>query len=99
MGARSVTLELPDEMIAVLGSPEDAAAKAKETLVIELLREARIGQGFAAEVLGLTRGAMLDLMAEHQVPSGPETPEEASREIEAMRRYFAARASHGGDQR
>lgn len=99
MGTRAVTVELPDEIIAQFGSLEGAAAKAREALVIELLREARIGQGMAAEVLGLTRGEILDLMVERHMPSGPETAEEASREIEEMRRHFAGRVPHGGDQR
>jgi hypothetical protein len=33
MATRSLELELPDELIALLGSPEAAAAKAKEALV------------------------------------------------------------------
>jgi len=87
MATRSLELELPDELIALLGSPEAAAAKAKEALVLELLREARISQGQAARLLGLTRWQILDLMARRRVPSGPETPEEMRREVEEMRRF------------
>jgi predicted HTH domain antitoxin len=99
MGTRTLTLELPEEIVALLGSPEGAAAKARETLVIELLREARIGQGLAAELLGLTRGEILDLMMQRRIPAGPETAEEAGREIEELRRFFNTQAAHGGDQR
>jgi predicted HTH domain antitoxin len=112
MGVCAVTLELPDEIMALLGSPEGAAAKAREALVLELLREARIGQGMAAELLGLTRADVLDLMVERRIPAGPEAAEEADREIERLRRYFVrqseempeeempdGRASCGGDQR
>ena len=97
MATRTLTLEMPEEILALLGSSEVAAAKVREALVIELLREARIGQGMAAELLGLTRGEILNLMLERRIPSGPETAEEASREIENMRRFVAARVSRGCD--
>ncbi len=98
MGNRVLSLELPEEIVALLGSPAAAATKAKEALVIELLREARIGQAMAAELLGLTRAEVLDLRVQHRIPSGPETVvEEASREIEEMRRFFDARAPYDRD--
>jgi hypothetical protein len=73
-------------LIELLGSPEAAAAKAKGALVLELLREARISQGQAAGLLRLTRWEILELMAQHEIPSGPETADEMRREIEDMRR-------------
>lgn len=84
---RSVTIELPDELAALLGSAGEAASNAREMLVLELLREARISQGVAARVLGLTRGEILDLMVARQIPSGPETEDEVREEFEAVRRY------------
>ncbi len=75
-------LELPEELITLLGSPEALAAKAKEALVLELLREAQITQGKAAELLGITRWDILDLMAQYQIPSGPATVEELHQETE-----------------
>jgi hypothetical protein len=65
----------------MLGSPEAAAARAKEALVLQLLREAEITQGQAARFLGLTRWDILDLMAEHNILSGPVTPEEVEAEL------------------
>ena len=82
MTTRTLTVELPEELVALLGSPEAAAAKARQALVLALLREARLSQGQAARLLGLDRWQMLDLMAEHQIPAGPETAEEMRSEIE-----------------
>ena len=87
MATRTIELELPEDLVALLGSPEAAASKAKEALVLELLREARISQGQAAQLLGLTRWDVLDLMARHQIPSGPETGEEMRQDIESARRF------------
>jgi predicted HTH domain antitoxin len=86
MATQTLTIELPDELLALLGSPEEAAVKARESLVLELLRDARISQGKAAQLLGVTRWDILDLMAQHRIPSGPETAEEMRREIKDARR-------------
>jgi hypothetical protein len=83
----ALVVELPDELVALLGSPEAAATRAKEALVLDLLREGQLGQSRAAELLGLTRWDILDLMARHQIPSGPETADEMAREIDAVRRF------------
>jgi predicted HTH domain antitoxin len=86
MAPQSLTVELPEELVALLGSPEAAAAKARTALVFALLREGAISQGQAARVLGVTRRDLLDLMARHGVQSGPETAEEMRREIDNAQR-------------
>ena len=73
MPQRLVTMNVPDELINLVGSPELTAARAREALVLDLLREAEISQGKAAELLGINRYPMLDLMARYKIPSGPRT--------------------------
>lgn len=90
----TLTLDLPEELLALLGSPEAAAARAREALVLDLLREARISQGKAARLLGITRWDILDLMARRQIPSGPETPEELEQEIETIEHYARDNQRH-----
>ncbi|HZS00003.1 MAG TPA: UPF0175 family protein [Chloroflexota bacterium] len=82
----ALVVELPDELVALLGSPQAAAARVREALVLDLLREGQLGQSRAAELLGLTRWDLLDLMARHQIPSGPATAEEMAQEIDAVSR-------------
>jgi len=88
MVGRTVTLELPEELVESLGSAEAAASMAKEALVFELLREGRIGQSRAAALLGITRWDVLDLMAKYGVLQGPRS----ATELEADARH-AERAS------
>lgn len=85
MTTQALILEFPEEIIQSIGSVEAAAAKAREALVLQLLREAVVSQGQAARLLGITRWDLLDLMAKRQIPSRPETAEEMMEEIEAMR--------------
>jgi len=86
MTSRSLTFDLPEEIIALIGSPDDAAARARTALLMELLREGSISQGQAAGALGVTIRDLLDLMKEHDVPSGPESPEDVRQDVEDARR-------------
>ena len=59
--------DLPEEILSHL-CDQDIAMKAKEALVMELLREHHISQGKAAEILGIGRHELFDLMTKYQVP-------------------------------
>ena len=80
--SRRLTLELevPDDVYTTLRE-EEMAAKAKEALVMELLREHRVSQGKATEMLGITRHDLFDLMARYKVPAIDLTPEELTAEL------------------
>jgi predicted HTH domain antitoxin len=73
-------LEIPDEVLTNLRE-EDIAAKIREAFFMELLREHRISQGKAAELLGINRHDLLDLMSKYQVPVIDLTPEELKTEL------------------
>ena len=77
----NLELELPDEAVGNLRD-EDIAAKAKEAFFMELLREHRLSQGKAAELLGITRYEIFDLMSKYQVPVIDLTPEELRAELD-----------------
>jgi predicted HTH domain antitoxin len=79
---QEITLELPKELADELGTPAELAAEAKEALVLRLLASARISQGKAAELLGISRRDVLHLMARYNIESGPATVEELHREME-----------------
>jgi predicted HTH domain antitoxin len=74
-------LELPDELLAQLGK-EEMETKVKEALVMELLREHRLSQGKAAELLRLNRHELFDLMAKCHVPVIDLTREELAAELQ-----------------
>jgi predicted XRE-type DNA-binding protein len=81
----TLAFELPAEILAQLGSPEEVAAKAREALLLELLRHATLGQSRVAELLGITRSDLLDLMARHQIASGLVTPQDLDEEVATAR--------------
>jgi hypothetical protein len=82
-------LELPDELVALLGeTPEAAASTARQAVVLDLLRHGHISQGTAAHLLGITRHDIIDLTAAYHIPSGPQTIEEFRDEVAAARRHL-----------
>ena len=73
--------ELPDELFTQLRE-EEIETKVKESLVMELLREHRLSQGKAAELLGLDRDKLFDLMAKYRIPVIDLTSEELKSELQ-----------------
>ena len=76
-----VDLELPDDLFAEFGANE-LAAKAREALIMELLREHRFSQGKAAELLGLNRHQLFEFTSHYRVPAIDLTAHELNRELE-----------------
>lgn len=76
----TLEVELPDEVAATLRDA-DVAGKAKEALVMELLREHRVSQGKAAELLHVSRADFFPLMAKYQVSVVDLSPEELQQEL------------------
>lgn len=85
MALGSVTVELPEEIVSLLGADQPASEAAHRAIVLGLLREAKISQGKAAELLGLSMWEMLDLIVEQDIQTGPQTAEEIAEEIETAR--------------
>jgi predicted HTH domain antitoxin len=89
----TVSFEVPDNLFELFDSPEEASGAAKEAFVLHLLRESRISQGKAAELLGISREAMIDLAARERIPVGPLSAEDLRAEVEESRRMMTATAS------
>ncbi len=75
-----LTLELPDEVAKHIPAKE-LAEKAKESLVMKLLREHQVSQGKAAEILGISRYDLFELMNKYCIPVIDLTPEELAAEL------------------
>lgn len=99
MTMQNVNIRLPEELVAIFESPEEAASKAVELLVIELLREARISEGKAAELLGISRWDMMRLASEHNVPFGAATKEELLAEVANVKQRMREITTRDHNQR
>ena len=83
MADKHFKVELPEEVVEWLGWQDgEVPDRMRETLVMDLLRRHVISQGKAAELLGITRHDLFDLMAKHRVPVIDLTEEELQRELD-----------------
>ena len=78
-------LEFPEDVSEKDLEDAEIKKKSKEAVVLELLRKKKISQGKAAEILGITREELFDLMAKYDIPvfdvEKAKLKEELSKEI------------------
>jgi hypothetical protein len=85
----NVTLDLPDDVVRLLGATTQAAGRrATESVVADLVRTGQISQFKAAAILGLSRHDLIDFLAAHDLPSGPASVEELHREVRTAQRFI-----------
>jgi predicted HTH domain antitoxin len=78
---RTVTLELPTELLELLGSEEEA----KRALVFDLVRRGRVSRAKAAELLGVSLSEFPELLAGYGIPWFDCSPEDLQRDLENLR--------------
>ncbi|MCB1035650.1 MAG: UPF0175 family protein [Acidobacteria bacterium] len=66
MSAVKIEVELPRDLVAALNvDPSELGLRAREWILLELFQEGIISSGKAAEVLGMTKSAFLQLLDLH----------------------------------
>ena len=61
-------IELPPELLGLLGSEEEAKREAKVALVLDLVRRGKLSRAKAAELLGLSLRDLPGLLAQYRIP-------------------------------
>lgn len=81
--SKQVTIEVPEDAVRIFGDKDDArfAREMYETAVVKWFDEGRISQGKAAELLGISRGELFDVLWRHKVSPIQITPEELAEEF------------------
>lgn len=82
---KSFTVELPPELLELLGSEEEARRDARIAVVLDLVRRGRISRAKAAELLGLMLWDLPGLLAEYRIPWFEYSAEDADRDRAALR--------------
>ena len=77
--------DLPDDAFDPGFEEEAFVGTVKEAAVMRLLRDARISQGKAAELLDIDRHELLALIARHDIPAIDLTPEELAKDVQNLR--------------
>jgi len=82
---KDFTVELPGELLELLGSEEEAKRDAKIAVVLDLVRRSRLSRAKAAELLGLTLWDLPPLLAQYRIPWFDYSPDDVERDLEVMR--------------
>lgn len=84
-----VELDVPRDLLGALDVTEDELGpRLKKLIALELFREERISSGKAAELIGISKTAFVDLLDRHGISYFTERPEEIASQVEAMREKF-----------
>lgn len=86
MNTLKIELELPEEIVEYLGAQE-IDRSIKELIVLNLLREHKISQGKAKEILGINKWELIELMRVHSIPAIDLSNEELKEELKRSEKY------------
>jgi predicted HTH domain antitoxin len=81
--SKQVTVEVPEDAVRIFGDANENrfAREMYETAVVKWFDEGRLSQGKAAELLGISRGELFDVLWQHKVSPIQITPEELAEEF------------------
>jgi predicted HTH domain antitoxin len=82
---KTIAIEIPDEIINLLGSEEEAVKEAKEALVLDLVRRGKVSKAKAAELVGISLWELPDLLAKYRIPWFDYSKEELQRDIDRLK--------------
>lgn len=86
MAVETHKVKLPDDLVKLLDVDEETLPREVYKLIIfELFREGRISSGKGAELLGISRSAFLELLAERKIPFFNYSKEDFQEEYEAVK--------------
>jgi predicted HTH domain antitoxin len=84
--SKELVLDFPDELKDEDLKDSDVKARAMEAAVLELLKKGKVSQGKAAELLGISRWDISDLMAKYEVPATDLTKEELKEGLKNLKK-------------
>ena len=82
---KGFTVELPGELLAILGSEDEARRDAKVAVILDLVRRGRISRAKAAELLDLTLWELPALLAQYRIPWFDYTSDDLEADLAALR--------------
>lgn len=63
-----LTIDLPDDLLQVLGTVDEARQEAKIALILDLVRRGKVSRARAAEFLQISMWDFPALLAQYQIP-------------------------------
>ncbi len=82
---KALTIEVPLELLELLGSEEEARRGAKVALVLDLVRRGRLSRAKAAELLEISLWDLPALLAQYRIPWFDYSAEDLQRDLSTLR--------------
>lgn len=83
--SRTITIEVPDQLLELLGSEDEIGREAKRSLILSLVGRGKISRGKAAELLGISLWDMPEFLAEYRIPWFDYTREQLEEDVATLR--------------
>ncbi|MEW6619691.1 MAG: UPF0175 family protein [bacterium] len=82
MGMSVAQVEMPDEVLAILGTTKQQfSQKLKELAALKLFQEGKISSGKASELVEISRMEFIEVLAKNNIPFFRQTPDELAEDI------------------
>jgi len=83
---RIIEISIPDEIVKLLGSEEEAEKEAKEALVLDLVRRGKISKAKAAELIGMNLWDLPKLLEKYRIPWFDYSREDLEKDLDTLKR-------------
>ena len=91
MNSVSINITVPRDLLGALDVPAGKVGQhLRELIAFELVREGRISTGKGAEILGISKWAFIQLLAQRNIDYFTETPAELTDQVEELQRLLGA---------
>jgi predicted HTH domain antitoxin len=82
--SKSISVEIPDKL---LGSEDEAAKEAIQSLVLDLIRGGRISRSKAADLLGIDLWEMPAFLSEYKIPWFDYSKKQVEQDMATLQRF------------
>ena len=82
---KALTIEIPLELLEVIGTEEEATREAKVALILDLVRRGKLSRAKAAELLEIPLWDLPALLAQYRIPWFDYSAEDLQRDLLALR--------------
>ena len=83
--SRTISIEVPDELLELLGSEEEIGKEAKQTLILDLVRRGKISRAKAADLLGINLWDLPEFLSGYEIPWFDYSREQLEEDMKALR--------------
>lgn len=81
---RTIEIGIPEEIIDLLGSEEEAKKEAKEAFVLDLVRRGKVSKGKAAELIDINIWDLPEFLAKYRIPWFDYSKDDLQKDLDTL---------------